>query len=356
MSLSPAVSTHLPDTQPQHSRRSILRGVAGGLGTAAFTSRFGARAGAQDSTPVASPVPVAPVSFQVGAFDLTAISDGTLVFPNQAFDVPITQVYFIDAPEDELAAALRENGRGEWIDSPATASETGSITPLLIDTGDHLVLIDTGAGSAFPGAGFLQQSLADLGIAPEAIDTVFFTHAHGDHVLGAVDASGTPAFSNARYVMAKGEHRFWTDQDQVLQVFPDVETVDNSPGGGFLSILPAIESRLELVDEAREEEIVPGLRAISAYGHTPGHAAVIVESGEERLLVAGDAFIHPLHVMYPDWNFIADTLRSQTDTTRRGLYNRAAAEKMLVHAYHVPFPGLGHVASAADAFTWEPGR
>ena len=108
------------------------------------------------------------------------------------------------------------------------------------------------------------------------------------------------------------------------------------------------------MNEAAGDEIVPGLRALAAYGHTPGHAAVLVESDGEQLLVVGDALVHPLHVQYPDWNFIADTLFSQTDTTRRGLLSRAADDGMLVQVYHVPFPGLGRVARGETGFVWEP--
>lgn len=337
------------------SRRLVLRHLAGGLTAVAVLAGTGSRGLAQEASPVASPVAADPFRFRVGAFEVTAVSDGGIAFPNDLFPAPISQILFVDAPPDELEGALRAAGLDDWVDTPETAAGTVAITPLVVDTGDHLVLIDTGVGPAtpFPGTGQLLTSLAAAGIDPAAIDTVFLTHAHADHVLGAVDAAGAAAFPNARYAMAKSEHAFWTDDARLAQVFPSLEMAAEA-GGAFRAVLPAIEAQLELVDEAVETEIVPGLRAVAAYGHTPGHAAVIVASGGEQLLVTGDVLIHPLHVTYPDWNFVLDTLPSQTDATRRGLLDRAADAGMLVQVYHVGYPGLGRVVPDGDLLRWEP--
>jgi glyoxylase-like metal-dependent hydrolase (beta-lactamase superfamily II) len=352
MIMRPSDQRPMLPARPLH-RRAVLR-TAAGAAVAAGAARVALPAAAAQSTPAATPVAVAPYRFEVGAFSITAVSDGSLTFPNPAFPIPASQIYFADAPADQLADALVESGRADWLDDPENAGDSAAITPLVVDTGAKLVLLDTGVGSGFfPGTGLLMASLEAASIAPGDIDTVFFTHGHADHVLGAVDAAGGPAFPNARFAMAAGEHAFWTSDERLTQVFGSVEA-GLEAGGAFRAVLPAIQDRLDLVNEAAGDEIVPGLRALAAYGHTPGHAAVLVESEGEQLLVIGDALIHPLHVQYPDWNFIADTLFSQTDTTRRGLLDRAATDGMLVHVYHVPFPGLGRVSRGAKGFVWAP--
>ena len=339
--------------RPELSRRSLLRGVAGSAAASAIAAP-GRRAFAQESTPVASPAAAAPYRFELGAFSVTAVSDGAFAFPIPGLDAPLERILFADAPADELEGVLRESGRGAWLDAPERASETVAITPLVIDTGTNLVLIDTGLGPSapLPGTGRLLASLEAAGIAAGEIDTVVFTHAHVDHVLGAVDAAGALAFPNARHVMAKGEHDFWTNDERLAQIFPDAAAAE-SAGGVFLSILPAIQPRLELVDENAAAEFLAGMRYLPTYGHTPGHCSVVVGSGGEHLLITGDAFVHPLHVAHPDWNFSTDTLYAQGDVSRRGLLDLAADEGMLVQAYHVPFPGLGRIAADGDAFRWD---
>jgi glyoxylase-like metal-dependent hydrolase (beta-lactamase superfamily II) len=118
------------------------------------------------------------------------------------------------------------------------------------------------------------------------------------------------------------------------------------------TVLSRIEPRLTLVDDAAE--IVPGLRAVAAPGHTPGHIAIDVESAGARLLVAGDAFVHPLHLRRPEWPMVGDMLRDETTASRRALLARAAMTGALLHVYHFPYPGLGRVSRRGAAWRWEP--
>lgn len=337
------------------SRRALLRVGAGAAAVATLGAR--SRPGlAQTASPVATPAAVAPYRFRIGGMTATAIADAGLSFSQGSFGTPLTDLFFADAPAAELERVLRETGRGTWLDAPESATEAASFTPLVVETGANVVLIDTGLGTSpgfIDGGGQLIPSLEAVGIAPEDVDTVVFTHAHVDHVAGAVDAQGAPAFPNARYVMAKEEHDFWTSPERLAQVFPDAATAEER-SGPFLSILPAIRDRLELVDENGEAEVVPGVRLLPTYGHTPGHCSLVLASEGEQLAVTGDAVAHPLHVAYPDWNLFTDTFVNQADTTRRGLLDRLSAEEMKVFSYHLPFPGLGRIATDGDGFRWEP--
>ena len=138
--------------------------------------------------------------FKVGTFDCMCVSDG-------AFDYPV-DAFVANVSPDRFQQELKEH-------SLPTDHVTSPYTSLLIDTGTHKVLIDTGAGFA-PTNGHLLQNLLTTGVDPNDIDTVVLTHAHADHIGGNVGPDGAPMFPNARYVIAKSEWDFWTGQPNLL--------------------------------------------------------------------------------------------------------------------------------------------
>jgi glyoxylase-like metal-dependent hydrolase (beta-lactamase superfamily II) len=116
--------------------------------------------------------------------------------------------------------------------------------------------------------------------------------------------------------------------------------------------LPPIQGQLDLID--REMEILPGIQAISAPGHTPGHMALAISSGSEQLLCISDSVLYPIHLEQPDWYQVFDLAPEQAMATRRQLLDRVAAEKVMVIAYHFPFPGLGRVIEKEKGWQWQP--
>ena len=282
--------------------------------------------------------------FKVGTFECMAVSDGTFTYTPPNFPPPATFLFF-NAPKERLEQVLREhNLRPErWVEW------TSPYICLLVNTGKHLVLVDTGAGGLAPTTGKLIPNLEAEGIAAKNIDTVILTHGHPDHIGGNTNAEGKPAFPKARFVMWEDEWDFWNSDLAGLKV--DEHTRE------LLSMLarknlPPIQSQLDLIDH--EAEIVPGIQAIAAPGHTPAHMALAISSGIERLLCISDVVLHPIHLEQPDWYAAIEFAPQQVVTTRHQLLKRAEAEKAMVIAFHFPFPGLGHVVQKGEGWQWKP--
>jgi glyoxylase-like metal-dependent hydrolase (beta-lactamase superfamily II) len=279
--------------------------------------------------------------FELGSFKCIIVSDGTFAYPNPA------QVFFANAPEEELEQALREHN----LDPEQWNEYISPYTGLLIDTGRQRVLVDTGAGGMAPTTGNLIPNLQAEGITPEEIDTVILTHGHPDHIGGTIDDEGKPAFPNARYVMWKEEWEFWTSEPDLSQLAAAEHIIEL-----LLTFarnnLPPIKDQIDLVDA--ETEVVPGIRLIAAPGHTPGHVAVAVSSGGEELLYMSDTALHFLHMEQPNWYSVVDIAPEQALASRRRIMEKAVAGKALVHASHFPFPCLGNVAQKGEGWQWQP--
>jgi glyoxylase-like metal-dependent hydrolase (beta-lactamase superfamily II) len=254
--------------------------------------------------------------FRVGALACLPVSDGTALFHARSFA--------INAPRGELESALAPY-----------PSEAGKLrTPfhcLVIRAGAQTALVDTGMGSGGPkSAGLLATSLATAGIASDDISLVILSHAHPDHMGGALDAAGEPAFPRARYVLSEAEWRFWQSEAESAQANK--------------STVMATRAHLERLQPCLDRivpptTLLPGVTAIPAPGHTPGQIAVHLESGGEQMLYMADSVAHLLHLKHPTWNIASDVDREQAIRTRQALLERATADGITIYVYHFDRPG-----------------
>ena len=283
-------------------------------------------------------MPEGSCRFQVGSFCCTVLSDGYYAYPPSWF--------FPNAPPVELAEALDKRRLPlESILSPYTC--------LLIETGRHVILADTGGGAASPTTGAIAARLDVAGIRPKDVDAIILTHAHPDHLGGALDAQRRPRFPNAAVYVSETEREFWMSLRPNLSGLRVPDETRRMLEISARRCLEGLRHQMELVD--RETEIVPGVRVLPAPGHTPGHLALLVDSGGEQLLNLGDAAVHPLHVEHPDWENGFDVAPDRAMATRRALLARAATDNMRVMAFHFPFPSVGRVAKRNEAWEWLPG-
>ncbi len=273
--------------------------------------------------------------FRIGDFECIAINDGTHAYKDPADNI------FTYAPRKQLSEALIASGiiPDEWTEylSPYTC--------LLVKTGLNTVLIDTGAGTSFdPGLGNLPGLIQDNGISLQEIDTILITHAHPDHIGGNTFPDGQVAFPQARYMISKTEWEYWSSEKTLREGGFFVETVRKQ--------LLAISARFTLVEP--DSEIIPGIRLIAAPGHTPGHIGVEIHSRAQKLIIVGDAFLHSLQIDHPGWYSEYDIQPDLMVKTRLELLKKAADERVMVLAFHFPFPGLGFIRREGDVYHWEP--
>ncbi len=274
---------------------------------------------------------------QLGDFEVTALYDGAI----------------------ELETKLLKNARPQDLNALLARMFVGNpkmqtaVNAYLINTGKNLVLVDTGAAKLFgPSLGNIAANLKAAGYSLEQVDTVVLTHLHADHMGGLNDAGSQPIFPKARILAAQEDNDFWLSEKvaaaapEGMQPFFKLSRDSAAP---YLA-------KGQWATFAAGSELVPGIRAVKANGHTPGHTAFAVESKGQKLLIWGDlVHAHAVQFAKPGVSIEFDVDQKQAIATRKAIMKEAAASKVLVGGMHLPFPGLGHVrAEGKGSYAWVP--
>jgi glyoxylase-like metal-dependent hydrolase (beta-lactamase superfamily II) len=279
--------------------------------------------------------------YQIGTFELTALYDGI-------WYRPVTERFIRNAPFAEVESALADAFM------PADKLST-PFTTLVVNTGNRLVLIDTGTGGQIaPSAGALRANLAAAGIDPKAVDLIAISHFHPDHINGIKDKDNGLVFPNAEIMVPAAEWTYWMDDANLNAAAADLKLTFRNQRRIFADIAGRI-GRFE-----PGAEVAPGIVAIAAPGHTPGHTVFAIHSGGQSLLVLGDTAQHPaVFARHPNWQAAFDIDGDAAVATRKMLFDRAAADRMLVTGYHFPFPACGHLIKTPSGYEhvpveWQP--
>lgn len=270
---------------------------------------------------------------KLGNFEVTTILDGFLEIDPKLLNAEVGIVQSLMKAAGLPYAPIR---------TPVNA--------FLVNTGDKLVLLDTG-GAKFlgPNAGRLAQGLAAAGVTPSQIDEIYITHSHGDHLHGAVTPEGAALFPNALLRIAQLDVDYWLN--------PDVEAAaPEAQKGRFMAAKRAKAAYGERFKPfVQGQELTPGITAVATVGHTPGHTSYLVSSGGERMLAIGD-MIHVGQVQFsnPEVTIAFDWEQSQAARTRMSTFEMAANDDILIAAVHLPFPGIGKLRKEAKAYHYTP--
>ena len=299
----------------------------------AKASALAASTSALAKAPMGGGTAVSTHRMKLGEFEVTTLLDGFIdINPAVLLGEP-------DVIKRHLEAAQL------WGSPIRTA-----VNAFMVNTGEKLVLIDCGGAKMLgPNAGRLAQGLAQLGLNPSMIDEVYITHAHGDHLHGAVTPEGEKLFPNAVLRISKPEIEYWGSATVEAAAPADQK-------GRFVAAKRAIAAygdRLQPFEIGTE--LTPGIRSVNATGHTPGHSCFMVSSGSARLLLLGDTLhVAPVQFPRPEITVGFDYSRDDARAKRLALFQMAARENILVGAVHLPFPGIGRLREKDGAFTYEP--
>ncbi len=325
----------------QMTRRSVLAGAAAATALTPLAA-MPVRAQAPQSTKQAPGF----YRYKVGTTEVTAVTDG-------AFANPLTDTFIRNVKREDVNKALE----AMYLDKDKV---TVPYTPIVVNTGSKLIVIDTGLGPALYEqrkgiVGQFHTNLAAAGIDRNAVDTVIISHFHGDHINGLVTADNKPAFPNAEVMVPAGEWKFWNDTGEESKATGNVLVEGNFKN--IKRVFGALGNKVTQYEAGKE--VVPGITSMATYGHTPGHVSHVISSGNSKVMVQADVTNVPLFVQNPGWFIQFDMDPVVAEATRRRFYDMLVAEKMLVQGFHYPFPSLGHVEKAGSGYRvipvpWNP--
>jgi len=324
-----------------HVTRRTLLAVAPAASALSFAGPTRAQ-GRSASAPQSGAAPASQQApgfyrYKVGDIELTAIHDGSAPRPLEGF------IRNVDLGDVRKAA--------EEMYLPGDAFQN-TFTPIVVRSGGKTILIDTGLGDMGPPTtGLVRTNLRAAGFDPARVDIVVISHFHGDHINGLRLKDGTAVYPNAEVLVPAQEWAFWMDDAKMAQA-------PEAMKAGFNNVRRVFGPMAKDVKQFEwDKEVAPGITALDASGHTPGHSAFMVQSGGRKLTHVVDLTNHPsLFVRNPDWSAIFDQDADKARATRRRFLDMAATERTQLAFYHAPFPATGYVRKQGNGFEYIPAQ
>jgi glyoxylase-like metal-dependent hydrolase (beta-lactamase superfamily II) len=318
------------------TRRGLLAGSA-----AAAIAPIVADAPAHAAAPPVGKQAPGWYRYKVGSIEVTVVTDGANTFK-------FADDHVTNKSREEVNAGLAAAHYPKDL-------MTTPYNPIVVNTGGKLVVFDTGTSeAAFERTkgvtGQFQNNLKAAGIDRTAVDLVVISHFHGDHINGLLALDNKLAFPNAEILVPAAEWKFFMDDGEMSRapkgrmetVFKNLRRVFDSIGRKVTPYEPG-------------KEIAPGITSVATPGHTPGHSAHILASGNSKVFVQGDVTHVPfLFVRNPGWHAFYDQDPAMAEATRRKVYDMLVAEKMPVQGFHYPFPSLAYVEKSGNGYREVP--
>jgi glyoxylase-like metal-dependent hydrolase (beta-lactamase superfamily II) len=275
--------------------------------------------------------------YKVGSVEVTALYDGIWKKPHDP-------AFIKNASIEETKAALAKAGMTtEYMPIP--------LTVVVLKVGEKLIMVDSGSGVGQwqPTAISLPGNMKAAGIDPTKISTILVSHFHPDHIFGLMEkGTNAPVYPNAELVVNATEYEWWTEPGRVEKL-PEAR---KGLGTRIQTVFPTWKN-FKLVEG--EREVAPGIRLVNAPGHTPGHSAFLVSSGNEQLMISNDtAYVPALLAPHPEWQGAYDQDGPLAVESRRKLIDRVIADKMAICGAHFPFPGSGTFTKDGTGYAFTP--
>lgn len=278
--------------------------------------------------------------FKLGGFEVTTIVDSSVIRAG------LTPSFGGEQHADEVKSLAKANR----IDADRYVH---NFTPLLVNTGRELVLFDTGNGSLSAEheqmkgrlpPGKLVERMGEAGYKPEDVDVVVITHGHPDHI-GGLTKGGQPVFPNARYVFGAAEFDYWNKGENIREARKANREV-------YVKIMVPLANRATMIKPG--DEVVPGIRAVDASGHSAGLLAFTIESNGKRMINWADACNHyVVSIQRPDLHLDVDDDKETAAATRKRMLEMCDRENLLIAGFHMPSPGIGYVEKGKDGtYRW----
>lgn len=272
--------------------------------------------------------------FKLGDFTITNMLEGYIhredMHPFTAKNVEAADVEAV-AAEYRLPFPLMEH----------------NFVPSMVDTGDKLIAFDPGFGEKkrAPTTGWFNELLPEAGYTLEDVDIVVVTHCHPDHI-GNLMAGGKPTFPNAEIVFGRTEFDYWVKGENIPDFRPPTLEM-------FREVAEPMGERARFIEPG--DDVVSGVTAVDAFGHSAGHMAFHIESQGQELMIMSDTVAHyAVSLSHPDWHFSMDDNPEAAAVSRRRLLNQITDARMTAIGFHMPFPSVGYIDRHGDGFVWLP--